>query len=125
MDHAENERLLIALEVGLLDPTVRGSAAQLADIFAADFVEFGSSGRAYGKEDIIAYLLAESDAQRDVHRVADNFKVRWLADDAAFTTYELSRTENGNTAKSLRTSIWKFYNERWQMIFHQGTIMSW
>jgi hypothetical protein len=25
--------------------------------------------------------------------------------------------------RSLRSSIWKFMDDRWQMVFHQGTVL--
>ena len=124
MNKAENERLLIALEVGLLDPAVRSSAAQLADLLAADFVEFGSSGETYGKEEMIAQLLGESDKDPSIQRTGQDFEVRWLGEKSALLTYRIIRTDEGKTVKTLRASIWKYYDARWQLIFHQGTVIT-
>ena len=121
MNQPENERLLVALEVALLDSAVRGSAAQLNDVFADEFVEFGSSGRAYTKNDIIAFLLEESSTEKGVSRRAEDIKVHWLAENSAFVNYKLVRTEPAGQKTSLRTSIWKYSDARWQMVFHQGT----
>lgn len=123
MDKTENERLLIALEMGLLDPAIRSSATQLADLIADDFVEFGSSGETFDKEQIIAKLLAETESTPQT-RTAEDFTTRWLAEDTALVTFHAIRAVNGTTTKTLRASIWKYRNTRWQMIFHQGTLAS-
>lgn len=123
MDKTENERLLVALEMGLLDSEIRSSAAQLADLIADDFVEFGSSGETYDKEQIIALLLAETENTPQT-RTAGDFTTRWLADDTALVTFHAIRSVNGKSTKTLRASIWKYRNTRWQMIFHQGTLAS-
>ena len=124
MDKTENERLLIALEVGLLDPTVRRSATQLADLLAPDFVEFGSSGEVYTKEEMIAQLLRETDGGSSVERTGEDFVVRWLGNGSALLTYRASRNDQDGQTTSLRASIWRHFNARWQLIFHQGTIIS-
>lgn len=45
----------------------------------------------------------------------------------ALVTYRGHRfaTEHRPAANSLRSSIWKLRNERWQMLFHQGTVLPW
>ncbi|MHB0981085.1 MAG: DUF4440 domain-containing protein [Thermoleophilia bacterium] len=42
-----------ALEEALLDPAVRQFQARLSELTADDFVEFGSSGRVFGKSDVL------------------------------------------------------------------------
>ena len=46
------------LEERLLSPSTRASADELDLLLSDDFVEFGSSGRVYGKVDTIAALVA-------------------------------------------------------------------
>lgn len=123
MNKPENERLLIALEMGLLDPEIRNSPTQLADLIADDFVEFGSSGETFDKEQIIAALLGENE-QTAQTRTADDFTIRWLADDTALVTFHAIRSANGADTKTLRASIWKYRDARWQIIFHQGTLVT-
>jgi len=51
--------LLYGLERRLLMPGTRRSPEQLAALLCDDFVEFGSSGKAYDKAGIIAALSAQ------------------------------------------------------------------
>jgi hypothetical protein len=112
------------LEMRLLEPAVRASAAALADLLAPDFIEFGSSGHAYDRPAIIAALHTEQSAPApQVERTISDFAVRRLADDVALATYRVARRapEVPHEECFLRSSIWRRSNERWQMIFHQGT----
>jgi hypothetical protein len=49
---------LKGLEESLLDPDIRKST-QLVELLADEFIEFGSSGRVYTRDDLIAVLQAE------------------------------------------------------------------
>lgn len=48
-----------------------------------------------------------------------DFEVHPLSKDVALTTYQIFNEMNNQ--HSLRSSIWKFREGRWQMYFHQGT----
>lgn len=113
------EQHLRQLELQLLSPSGAFSD-ELAGLLADDFVEFGSSGKVYNKEQTIQTLLAASRPQRSL---AD-FKVLSLAQDVALATYRAARHRASDEAPvySLRSSVWKLSNGRWQMIFHQGTL---
>ena len=104
-------KLIEALEQSLLDPSVRQSTEQLNTLIADGFLEFGSSGKIYNKQDCIK--------QDDIPRkfVVSDFKIKELSKDVMLATYKT--TEDG--IASLRSSIWKRYGAEWQIIFHQGT----
>ena len=107
------------LEERLLQPEVRSSGGELSRLLADDFIEFGSSGAIYNKQQITGSLTREQIMERS----AADFSVRVLADDVVLLTYR-STTRDPATAEewhSLRSSIWKLNEARWQMIFHQGT----
>jgi Domain of unknown function (DUF4440) len=55
----ETVALIRRLEDALLVPEVRKSAAQIAALLADEFVEIGSSGRIYDKDQIIGQLQQE------------------------------------------------------------------
>jgi hypothetical protein len=107
---------LKGLEELLLVPEVRKSK-RLTELLADEFVEFGSSGRVYTKDDLVAVLQAES----LVTQTTSDFKVTSLAPDVALLTYEIHR-HSQPAMHTLRSSIWRRANGRWQMVFHQGTI---
>lgn len=71
----ETEReLLRRLEERLLQPEVRRSARDLDELLADEFVEFGGSGRVFGKREIIETLRDEPAIQRTL---TDSRRARW------------------------------------------------
>lgn len=109
------------LECALHRREVRNSAGRLCELLAEDFVEFGVSGTVWTRAAIIAALREETPAECHV----DDFAVRRLGDDTVLVTYRAHRVANAQrpAADSLRSSIWRFAGQRWQMIFHQGTAL--
>ena len=107
------------LEERLLHPEVRSSDDELSRLLADDFIEFGSSGVIYNKQQIIVSLARE----QIMERFTADFSVRVLADDVVLLTYRSTRRDPATAEEchSLRSSIWKLNDARWQMIFHQGT----
>ncbi len=108
-----------ALEVRLLQPAVRSSTAALDDLLAEDFIEIGSSGQMYSKQQVIEALQHETGVE---HSLLD-FHVRQLAIHVVLATYRTTRITRGNEgpAYALRSSIWTFVDGQWRMAFHQGT----
>lgn len=105
---------LQALEVELHQPEVRGDAARLDALPHGDFQEFGRSGAAYAKSDIVAQLLT---ATQHAHLVADNFIVRSLAVDVALLTYRSAQALPDGTLHrhTLRSTIWQRCDVGWRM----------
>ncbi|WP_242966799.1 DUF4440 domain-containing protein [Desulfosporosinus sp. FKA] len=88
-------------------------------LLADDFVEFGSSGRTYDKIQVVEGLPHSP----TVPTVIEDFQVKVLSSYVVLATYRAvkaneSREEMRN---SLRSSIWRFTDGRWQIVFHQGT----
>lgn len=111
------------LELRLQMPSVRSSRAQLDQLLADEFMEFGASGKTYDKRQIIQSLIADPGSQMPRHPALRNVKVIWLSDDVALLTFRSTQTQAG-TADRLsanRSSIWKRNDGRWRMLFHQGT----
>lgn len=118
MDNKNIEATIQQLEEQLLQPDVRRSAQLLDDLLADDFIEHGSSGRTYNKQQILESLTSEN----PVPRTLTNFKTRTLAPGVILATYHSTYWEPGAApVHSRRCSIWKLVNGCWQMIFHQGT----
>jgi hypothetical protein len=114
------EQKLKYLEKLLLKPKVRKSISELSEILCDEFVEFGSSGKIYNKKDIIKSLQNEHTSKM----LLTNFKMNPLSKEHYLVTYKISKEENGKKIYSLRSSIWKKVKDKYQMIFHQGTIIS-
>ena len=118
MVEEEPGKLLRSLEEELLKNETRKSAERLRKLLAEDFVEFGSSGRIYNREAIVTALAAEPSAELEL----SSFEMRELAPDLALVTYRTCRIgPSCDQRRSLRSSIWKRGDGRWQMLFHQGT----
>ena len=107
------------LEETLLDPAVRRDGARVGELLADDFVEFGSSGRIWTRDEILDLLAVEPPAPI---RMAD-FACALLAEDVALVTYRAWRTDarTGTQFSSLRSSIWTKKAGGWRLRFHQGT----
>jgi len=111
---------LLALEEELLSPQVRASEARLNELLADGFVEFGSSGRIYDKASVIREL-GESSTIADFE--ISNFRLVMSRADSALVTYHCDvRSDRGDlNRKSNRSSLWRMIDDRWQLVFHQGT----
>jgi hypothetical protein len=100
------------LETALHKKQVRNSRAAVSELLADEFIEFGSSGRTFNKSQIIEALEKEkSDQQVEV----EDFDAQELAPAVVLVTYVVKGT------RTLRSSIWKSIDGRWQMVFYQGT----
>lgn len=111
--------LLRSLEERLLDPAVRRSGREVADLLADDFVEIGSSGRVFDKRGILENLADEAPVRRSL----SEFRVTLLAPGVALTRCRVEAMPASSPAPSvsLRSSVWRLEGDRWRMIFHQGT----
>jgi hypothetical protein len=105
------------LEESLFRPEIRTSPSAVDRLLADEFVEFGSSGRAFSKRDVVEGLQHEP----PVHRTLTDLHVRPLAPGVILLTYTSVRRDEAHERRFLRSSIWKEIAGRWQMVFHQGT----
>ena len=111
-----------ALEEALHRPEVRRSRDAVEALLAEGFVEFGASGTVYSRTEIVELLIQEDGNDNDRLRTT-NYTLTSISHDAVLLTYESERTQNdGSRRHVLRSSIWKLIGDRWQMLFHRGTI---
>lgn len=108
------KELIYQLECSHLKPSVRTSQKELSNILADDYFEFGSSGNAYKRED----YSGEAPLTPERLLISD-FEMNQLSKDAVMTTYKINNETRKQ--KSLRSSVWRFRNGKWQLFFHQGT----
>jgi hypothetical protein len=89
-------------------------------LLADDFVQFGDTGNISADKQ----AMVETLARNPFIRVSlSNFQAKRLAADIVLTTWVGVRSdETGQPTKySLRSSVWKRTDGRWQIVFHQGT----
>jgi hypothetical protein len=110
---------IITLEKQLLDSSVRKSENELNRLLADDFVEFGTSGKIYDKKMIIDRLPK---VETSTIFEAFDFKGVVFSPEVIQLTFK-TKTKNadGSINTSLRCSIWKRKENKWQLLFHQGT----
>jgi ketosteroid isomerase-like protein len=94
----------------LAQPETLRSAAEVERLVSDDFVEFGNSGRVYGKADVLA-MIAAHPPQAPVP-IAD-LRVVELSADAGLALY--------STPQSNRSSVWRREASGFRIVFHQGT----
>ena len=111
--------LIKSLEEKLLNPSVRKSFQELNELLADDFIEHGSSGKVYSKHQVIEALQKEFPFEGSI----SEFNTVNLTDEIVLATYTAEQTnKTDNIVKcSLRSSIWRKNNKKWQIVFHQGT----
>lgn len=89
-------------------------------MMAPGFFEVGASGRVYPRE----FVLDELDRRRahplSEHLVVDEFACRQLAADLYLVTYHLDQ----DGRKSRRATLWRMADGRWQIVYHQGTLIT-
>ncbi|MEO3880011.1 nuclear transport factor 2 family protein [Rheinheimera fenheensis] len=95
------------------------SAELLNRYLADDFYEIAATGRCFGKADVLERLPTETPpviTQQD-------FNCRVWAEGLAQLTYRatIQREGDDTAAYSIRSSLYRFDGENWQMLFHQGT----
>lgn len=106
------------LEEKLLAPATRHSVAELDELLADDFTEFGRSGNVYDKQVVIGRIQKEETARMTL----SDFKIVVLAPDSILATYRATKIAgDGQKSYTLRSSIWRRAGGKWQMFFHQGT----
>ncbi|MGL4911417.1 MAG: DUF4440 domain-containing protein [Romboutsia sp.] len=111
---------ILELENKLLKAEVRKSSEKIRNLVADNFYEICSSGKIY------KYNIGDTFYNKNVRFEIFDFNSILLSNDYILTTYKLkkySRLSN-DIEYTLRSSIWKCFNDQWKMIFHQGTIMN-
>ncbi len=112
-------QLIKTLETDLLQPETRRSPERLNALLADEFVELGTSGNRYTKEDILNILPASGAIRL---RLFD-FETREISPRTILVTYRVEKEiiESGERSWSVRSSLWRIRDGQWQILFHQGT----
>ncbi|WP_425269274.1 DUF4440 domain-containing protein [Halobacillus trueperi] len=105
---------LKALENQHIQLSTRESTEELDHILADDFWEIGSSGVPYDKK----FCLEQGVVLTEM--TLHHYEIQPLSEDTVLTTYYVEDTTRSRN--TLRSSIWKKIDGRWQLYFHQGTI---
>ena len=104
-DGSDLSLLLLRLEKQLIDPAFRKNREAVSALLAADFREFGSSGREWGREAIID-LLATEDTYTAPE--VEAFTMQRIGSGAALVTYRTIRSWPISAAFFSAASITRF-----------------
>lgn len=102
------------LEARLLDPNVRSQPALVAELLHEDFIEYGSSGRRWTRDEIVGAL--SSGGGTDLIATFD-LTGSQLSDDIVLVTYRSAR----GGQQAWRSSVWIREDGRCRVLFHQAT----
>jgi hypothetical protein len=113
---------LKTLEEKLLNPDVRNSSSELAELLSDDFMEIGSSGKVYYKEEVINTLQKKIACTI----IMENYNSIQLTTGIVLITYKAVKINEPGSLRiiSSRSFIWQLSGNKWQIVFHQGTPVS-
>jgi hypothetical protein len=113
----EDHVILTRLEEDMWREVTRFDRTFQAQRFAADFFEFGRSGRVYTRD-----LIIQLDSQ-PIHAIIPlpNLAIRLLDRNTAQVTYNSQVEYDSVVEYARRSSIWSRTESGWVMRFHQGT----
>jgi hypothetical protein len=114
MTNPELQDHLYSLEERLFHPDREADRTVLVPLFAQEYKEFCTSGRIFNRHQTIDVLLTSEPRPATI----SNYYVDPLAENVALATYRATTV----IAISHRSSLWIFRDNRWQLIFHQGTL---
>ena len=121
MDTQEIFLLIKNLEDEINTPVARNNPFRLNELIADEFIEIGATGKKWDKGSIVRELLKEENIEINT----SNFTVRELSEDlrlAMYLSVKINKSDK-TEIKSIRSSIWKFIDGNWKIIFHQGTLI--
>jgi hypothetical protein len=115
-EHQRLKEYLYSLETTLLKGEVRKSSHLLNELLADDFIEYSSTGAIFDKANVLNRLPTEGDPGISL----SGFELKYLSPTSALTTFKIF--VKSKAKYSLRSSVWKLNDNKWQMTFHQGTL---
>jgi hypothetical protein len=107
----------IEAELRFLDPAVSSSPTLLGKLLHPDFTAFGSSGRIWNRDTLVAELRGRNPSRA---LIASDMKAVELAPGVVHVTFNA----NSNGRLTRRSSLWRLSGRDWLLYFHQGTVFS-
>jgi hypothetical protein len=96
------------------------SRTDLEGMMAPDFFEIGASGTVYTRQEVIETCLERYKTPENLLERPRHARVRRLADDLWQFTYDLQQ----GVRLSRRSTLWRHCGKTWQIVFHQGTVIT-
>ncbi|QFG67515.1 DUF4440 domain-containing protein [Ornithinimicrobium pratense] len=112
-------RCVLELERELQSPSTRGDADRLRKLLSPTFIEIGASGRRWDRRSILDLLVQETADPSTAGIRIDNLTGRQLTEDMIQVFWDSTRKDR----RARRTSLWQRRDGRWQLIYHQATVL--
>lgn len=111
---------LKALEEKLLEADLSLHPEIIDELISDDFEEVGDKGKVSSRAEVVSWLIKKD---KNLEWVLDEFKLRSLTSELVLLNYveKLKNSSNEKSKSTLRSSLWRNCNDRWQMVFHQAT----
>jgi len=95
------------------------SRADFESMTVTDYWEVGASGRRYSRQFVVEELERRlTNPKPDIWQT-DDFLCREIAPDNFLLTYTLTQGDR----VSRRSTIWRLTQEKWKILYHQGTVV--
>jgi hypothetical protein len=116
----EIDKIIKKLELQLLHSDVRNNPELLNELLSEDFEEIGNIGKVSSREEVVEWLLTKD---KDTKWTLNEFRVREITSKIVLAIYRVTKDSplHDKSKGSIRSSIWKKYDDGWKMTFHQGT----
>ena len=108
------------LEMELHHNGTRCDRTRVEELLHPDFCEVGRSGVLYERSVVIDVLGTQEYAPPSF---SDDFAIQHIDTNVVLLTYRSARVNSDGSLKdhALRSSVWSYTNEKWQLRYHQGT----
>jgi hypothetical protein len=109
------------LELKLLHSDMKVSPSLLDTLLAKEFEEIGDNGAVNTRQDVADWLLNKNPQER---WLLTDFRVKELSAGLVLAIYHAKKVAGQKkfvSKGSVRSSIWKYNTQGWQIVFHQAS----
>lgn len=112
--------LIRQLELKLLQTDLTAHPALIDELLAEDFEEIDNHGEIRSRADVIGWLKTKDPG---LHWAFKDFRIKAVSGDVVLAIYSLQKPDQADVENggSTRTSLWRYRNNQWKMVFHQAS----
>lgn len=112
--------LIQQLELSLLQIDLTAHPELIDELLAEDFEEIDHQGTVRSRSDVINWLTRKDSS---IHWAFKDFRIKAVSGDVVLAIYSLHKPDqpDAESGGSTRTSLWRYRNNQWKMVFHQAS----
>lgn len=112
--------LIQQLELSLLQSDLTAHPGLIDELLAEDFEEIDHQGITRSRSDVIDWLTRKDPG---IHWAFKDFRIKAVSGDVVLAIYSLQKPDqpDAGSGGSTRTSLWRYRNNQWKMVFHQAS----